>query len=207
MQKFFKSLVEVNVAIKFYKRLAMLCVVALVVVCIAVLTVNQTSVEKERRSIYTLDVDGDLLPMVRSTVMEKRPIEAAAHVRLLLTYLFDIDKLTYKDKLKRAYDLGNKSIYAIYVEQEQSGWYVDVEQYNAHSALVIRDLRVVNPTPPYVVNAAFSVIINSDITKNKRYDLEWDITVENGAGERLEKNPHDMVVVQIVKRKFDEVEK
>lgn len=204
MKDFFKSLRSVDTAMKFYKRLAMLLSVAMCVVVVAAFVFYYMAVEKERRSIYTLDVDGNLLPMVRSSVVEKRQVEATAHVRMLLTYLFDIDKFTYKDKLKRAYDLGNKSIYSIYREQEEGGWYTDVEQYNARSTLVINTLQVTNTKPPFVVHAAFTVIINSDVTKNKRYNLEWDITVDNGTVERTENNPHSMMVVQVVKKKFEE---
>ncbi len=204
MRDFFKSLMEVDVAQRFYKRLAMSCVFALVVVVVAAFVFAYSAVETERNSIYTLDVEGSLLRMSRSTVYEKRPVEAAAHARLLLAYLFEIDKLTYKDKLTRAYNLGNRSIYAIYAELDGSGWYNDVEQFNARSTLVIRELQVTNTSAPYLIRAVFSVIINSDITKNKKYDLDWDITIENGNVERTEDNPHNMIVTQIVKRKFEE---
>lgn len=204
MKDFFKSLREVDVAQQFYKRLALSCIVALVVVVVSAFAFAYSAVDKERNSLYTLDVEGNLLRMSRSTVYEKRPVEAAAHVRLLLTYLFEVDKLTYKNKLTRAYNLGNKSIYAIYAELESTGWYKDVEQFNARSTLVVSELQVAASSAPYQIRAVFSVIINSDITTNQRYDLDWDITVENGNVERTEDNPHNMIVTQIVKRKFEE---
>jgi hypothetical protein len=174
-------------------------------VCLVVFVSSNKAVERERSKIYALDVEGNVLPMVQHSVREKRPVEAKAHVRMLLNYLFEIDRFTYKDKLARAYDLGNNCIYALYKEQEEGGWYVDVEQYNARSTLIINSIECTDNGEKYAVSADFSVIINSDITKNKRYDLFMEFIVEEGTVERTERNPHNLLVTQIKKRKFMEV--
>jgi hypothetical protein len=119
-------------------------------------------------------------------------------------YLFDIDRLTYKDKLARAYDLGGTCIYALYREQEEGGWYVDVEQYNARSTLIINSMESTDGGNHYLVSAEFTVVINSDITKNKQYDLAFEVVVEDGTVERTERNPHNMMITQIRKKKFVE---
>ncbi|GHV64530.1 conjugative transposon protein TraK [Bacteroidia bacterium] len=204
MSKFFQSLIEVNVANKFYKTLAIISVCVSAVVCLWAIYAVTIATERERRSLYTLDVNGNVLTMVRSSTEKERPIEAKAHVRMLLEYLFDIDRFTYKNKLKRAYDLGNNSIYTIYKEQEAGGWYTDVEQFNAHSTLIVSHISCTNESP-FLVTAEFLVIINSDVTKDKRYDLIWDVVVEDGTVARTEQNPHNMMVTQIRKKKFEEV--
>ncbi|GHT16749.1 hypothetical protein AGMMS4956_19750 [Bacteroidia bacterium] len=204
MSKFFKSLAEVNVAAKFYRTLAMTSVCVCAVICLAAVYLVTVTMTKERNTLYTLDANGNVLPMVKSSVEKERPVEVMAHVRMLLENLFEIDRFTYKEKLQRALNLGNNSIYAIYKEQEKGGWYTDVEQYNAHSTLVISALSCTQQSP-YTVKAEFSVIINSDITKNKRYDLIWDLIVEDGTVARTEQNPHNLMVVKITKRKFEEV--
>jgi hypothetical protein len=205
MSKFFESLTEVNVASKFYKSLAIISVSVAAFVCLAVFMSSNKAVERERSKIYALDAEGNVLPMAQHNAREKRPLEAAAHVRMLLMYLFDIDRFTYKDKLARAYDLGSSCIYALYKEQETGGWYVDVEQYNARSSLTINSLESTDGGDHYVVGADFSVVINSDITKNKQYDLIFEVVVEDGTVERTERNPHNMMVTQIRKKKFVEV--
>ncbi|MDR1417272.1 MAG: hypothetical protein LBJ57_07650 [Prevotellaceae bacterium] len=205
MSSFFKSLTEVNVASKFYKGLAITSVCASTLASLAVFVSSGRAVERERSKVYALATDGSVLPMVQQRSRETRPVEATAHVRMLLMYLFEIDRLTYKDRLARAYDLGNSSIYALYKEQEEGDWYVDVEQYNARSTLIINSMECDDGGGRYLVNAAFTVIINSDITKNKRYDLEFEVVVVDGAVARTERNPHNMLVVQIRKKKFVEV--
>lgn len=205
MSNFFKSLTEVNVANKFYKSLAIISVSVSSFVCLAVFISSNKAVERERSKVYALDADGNVLPMVQHSMREQRPVEAKAHVRMLLTYLFDIDRFTYKDKLARAYDLGNNSIYALYREQEEGGWYVDVEQYNARSTLVINSMESTDGGDHYLVHADFLVVINSDITKNKQYELAMDFVVENGTVDRTERNPHNMMVTQIRKKKFMEM--
>jgi hypothetical protein len=204
MGNFFKSLTEVNVANKFYKTLAIISVSVSALVCLAVFVSSSRAVERERSKIYALDTEGNVLPMAQHSVQETRPVEAKAHVRMLLMYLFEIDRFTYKERLARAYDLGNSCIYALYKEQEEGGWYVDVEQYNAHSTLIINSIECAADGGRYLAVADFSVIINSDITKNKRYDLVFEVVVEDGAVERTEANPHNMLVTQIKKKKFME---
>lgn len=190
---------------KFYKSLAIISVSVSAFVCLAVFVSSNKAVERERSKIYALDVEGNVLPMAQHSVREKRPVEVRAHVRMLLMYLFDIDRFTYKDRLARAYDLGTTCVYALYKEQEEGGWYVDVEQYNARSTLIINSMECTEGSDRYLVGVDFSVIINSDITSNKRYDLAFEVTVENGTVERTEGNPHNMLVTQIKKKKFVEV--
>jgi hypothetical protein len=203
---FFKSLTEVNVANKFYKGLAIVSVSVSAFVCLAVFVSSNKAVERERSKIYALDAEGNVLPMVQHSMREKRPVEAKAHVRMLLMYLFDIDRFTYKERLARAYDLGNTCIFALYKEQEKGGWYVDVEQYNARSTLITHSMECADKGDYYIINVDFSVIVGSDITTtDKRYDLAFEVTVEDGAVERTEKNPHNMMVTQIKKKKFVEV--
>jgi hypothetical protein len=204
MSNFFKSLTEVNVANKFYKTLAILSVSVSAFVCLAVFVSSGRAVERERSKIYALDAEGSVLPMAQRSVQETRPVEAKSHVRMLLMYLFEIDRFTYKERLARAYDLGNSSIYALYKEQEEGGWYVDVEQYNARSTLIINSIECTADGGRYLAVADFSVIINSDITKNRRYDLVFEVAVEDGTVERTEANPHNMLVTQIKKKKFME---
>jgi hypothetical protein len=206
MSSFFKSLTEVNAANKFYRGLAIISVSVSAFVCLAVFVSSNKAVERERSKIYALDAEGNVLPMVQHSMREKRPVEAKAHVRMLLMYLFDIDRFTYKERLARAYDLGNTCIFALYKEQEKGGWYVDVEQYNARSTLIIHSMECTDKDDYYVVNVDFSVIVGSDITTtDKRYDLAFEVTVEDGAVERTEKNPHNMWITQIKKKKFVEV--
>jgi hypothetical protein len=205
MSSFFKSLTEVNVANKFYKTLAIISVSVSAFACLAVFASSNRAVERERSKIYALDVEGNVLPMVQHSAREKRTVEARAHVRMLLMYLFEIDRFTYKDRLARALDLGNSSVYALYKEQEEGGWYVDVEQYNARSTLIVNSLECAEEGSSYVVAADFTVIINSDITRDKQYELALEFVVEDGAVERTERNPHNMMVTQIKKKKFMEV--
>jgi hypothetical protein len=205
MSKFFESLKEVNVANRFYKSLAAISVGVSALACLATFASSNRAVERERSKIYALDAEGNVLPMAQHDVREKRPLEAKAHARMLLMCLFDIDRFTYKEKLARAYDLGSSCIYALYREQEEGGWYVDVEQYNARSSLIVNSMESTDGGDHYLVSADFSVIINSDITKNKQYDLAFEVVVEDGAVERTERNPHNMMVTQIRKKKFMEV--
>jgi hypothetical protein len=190
---------------KFYKSLAIVSVGVAAFTCLAVFVSSNKAVERERSMVYALDVEGNVLPMTRYSAREKRPVEAKAHVRMLLMYLFDIDRLTYKDKLARAYDLGGNCIYALYREQEEGGWYVDVEQYNARSTLVINSIESADGGDHYLVSVDFYVIINSDITKNKQYALTFELIIEDGTVARTERNPHNMMVTQIRKKKFVEV--
>jgi hypothetical protein len=205
MSSFFQSLAEVNVANKFYKGVAIVSICAAALVCVLCFAYANKAIESERNKIYTLDGEGNVMTMSRSTVAEKRPVEAVAHARLLLMYLFDIDRFTYKERLDKAYNLGNNCIYAVYKEQEAGGWYLDVEQYNARSTLLIHSLTCESSSPPYVVAVDFSVVINSDITKNKRYALTWELVMEEGTVERTEQNPHNLMVTQVRKKKFEEV--
>jgi hypothetical protein len=210
MSKFLRSLTEVNIAPKFYRTFSIIVVIAAALTVISTMYISNMHINAERRKIYAINEEGQVFLMTRTEGKEKRSLEAEAHVRLMLGYLFDIDKYTYKEKAARAFDLGSNKreangIYKYYKQQETSGWYREIEQYNARSSLRINSITCDTKESPYKVTASFVVIINSDMVKNKMYNLAMEIIVVEGVGERTAANPHNLLVENILTRDFSPI--
>lgn len=204
----FKNLQNVDNAIKLYRLIAIVSIALSFATIVTVFIIAQIQIDKERNSVYAITTEGVVINMRKFDKMDKRDIEAKAHVKTLLMYLFDTDKFTYKTKLKQALALGNNepdknSILKFYKQQEQKGTYSQMEQYNIRFSLEIKSIECTNQQSYYSVNTTFDLFVNGDGMKSEVYNGDMTFMVVENGMERSESNPNGFFVTDITTNQFE----
>lgn len=209
MSDFFKKLTNIDNTVKFYKYISFFSISLFFLGIFALTIINNVRIDKERNYIYAITSEGIVISLERFNKMEKREVEARGHIRLLLMYLFDIDKFNYKEKLKSALPLGNNqtdnnSVLKFYQQQEKNGFYREIEQYNGRLSLVITELSSEKKDDNYFVYSTFKVFYRSDIT-TQLYNCNITFRLIESNTERNDKNSNAFFVADYVVEDFKPV--
>jgi hypothetical protein len=206
MNKFFNNLTQINIASKFYRMFAVLCLFCTLGVVLFAFFFTNSRITAERESIYILDENGNIYWANKGRVQENRPLEAKAHVNLYLLYFFEIDKFTYRERINKALDLGTTAIYDLYIKLDKEGWYKDIEQYNVKQFIISSVVECNSTVAPYVVDAKFSLQISSDVSTPEIYAIDLLFEVKERM-ERMDSNPHALEITKLTVNRWEEVTK
>jgi hypothetical protein len=201
----FDQLTEVNSAVKFYKRLALVSVILMFSgFCFGFVYFIHIS-SKVRSEMWALEPDGTVRKGILTSVEENRPIEAEAHCKMFTNLFFQIDKFTYKDRLNQAFDLGNSCIYDLYNKLEKDRWFENIVQYNVVQTVTGLKAKCTRDTAPYTVSVEFDLRLDSDASDVKNYMISIACEVQEGQTARTPQNPHSLTISKITVRKFTQI--
>lgn len=195
--EFFKKLTDIHSAIKMYRMLVIITLIACGVICMVMFIIATNKITRSQEKIYVLSPAGTPYEAESISVKENRPIEAQNHARLFVLNFFEIDKFTYEQKIYEAYDLGNTCIYNFHQKLTNDGWYKNMEQYNIIQSVLIKDIRCTTDSAPYMVEVSFTIKITSEASSDVFYDFDMLLKIEEKGKERTPTNPNALSINDI----------
>lgn len=198
MSKFFDYLTDIDLSIKFYKKLVLFSVSTAIGVPLVMFFLFTNSIKEKEQTIFIMDKAGNVFSAQASLVKENRYLEAVAHAQLFVNTFFEVDRFTCDRNLAQAYDLGGSCIHALYTKMESDSWFSKIKQYNVRQSVLIDNAECVSTEAPFLVGVHFRVQIISEASPEPAYtDIELVLTIAETNGIRTETNPHALTIENI----------
>jgi conjugative transposon TraK protein len=193
----FKSLTKINSAFRCTRIVAIVAILASALFAIYVTYSSNKMVERQREKVYVLDNGRSLLLALQQDLTTNRPVELRHHIEMLHELLFNLtpDVSGINSNMKRAFELGDKSIYESYTDLKEAGYYRRIISNNIIQQTILDSINCNFDYYPYNVTTYGRQIIDRESNRTIRA-LTTTCTVVNV--NRTDNNPHGFLVKNFV---------
>ncbi len=190
MNKILKYANDLHISGKFYRKVTIISLVGMIIAPLAMFLFFANSLKNMNSKIWAVDQAGNVLSASMVDKKTVRPLEAIAHARLFVSYMFEVDRYTYADKTLAAYKLGGSCIDALHAQMLKGNWDKDLDQYNASHSVIIDNVACESKESPYVVNILFRVINKSEISQPRTTVMQLSLAIYETNQPRTATNPN-----------------
>lgn len=189
----FKSLKNLETSFNFLKKFSLFAVGASFVTVVAVIVFSYNLVQKEREKIYVLDEGKTLILALSQDATTNRPAEAREHMRRFheLFYTLAPEASAIEGNINRALKLGDKSIYYLYLDMAEKGYYNRIISGNVLQRINVDSVVINFAQHPYEVKT-YSRQFLTRSGKTKERILISECTLRNTV--RSEDNPQGFLI-------------
>lgn len=185
-------------AMKYSRIVSIISVCGAFLFCASIGIFCIKAIQEAKNEVYVVNQKtGDVMAVKKARLEDNRAVEVRANAELFLNRFLEINPTNWNEKTEAALEMGDRSIYDVYVALKNRKWYDQIRQTNVFCTPSIVNYKADLSQNPYLVEFDVQLLMESPGYNSKTWYFHIACVMRE-IDERTEATPHALFIQKFI---------